>query len=357
MNPHSPQKVYVGLSGGVDSSVSAALLKEEGYEVTGVFIKAWYPDFLNCNWKEEKRDVMRVCAHLDIPFKLLDLSKEYKEGVIDYLVEEYQKGRTPNPDVMCNKEIKFGGFFDWAIKEGADYVATGHYAQTKQIDSGEYRLFKSKDQNKDQTYFLWTLQQKHLEKTLFPIGHLEKQEVRKLAKKYDLFTSVKKDSQGLCFLGALDMKQFLKKYIDAKEGNVLNESGEIIGKHQGAELYTLGERHGFEIFKKNPATKPLFLINKDLLKNTITVSEEKPVTHSLNNSLIKLSNLNLNSKISQNEVEVEVRFRYRQELKKAILNIQNNTLSNIEDTEIATTGQSAVFYQKSQCLGGGVIES
>jgi tRNA-specific 2-thiouridylase len=214
------KKVYVGMSGGVDSSLSAALLLEQGYDVTGVFIKVWQPDFVECTWKEDRLDAMRVAAHLGIPFVTLDLEQEYKQGVIDYMIEEYRIGRTPNPDVMCNREVKFGAFWKWAQAQGADYIATGHYAQTDGI-----RLLASQDVNKDQTYFLWTLTQKDLSHVLFPIGHMVKDDVRREAEKRNLTTSFKKDSQGLCFVGTIDIKTLLKEYIKEKPGDVCDIEG------------------------------------------------------------------------------------------------------------------------------------
>lgn len=343
MSSHT-KKVYVGLSGGVDSSVSALLLKEGNFDVTGVFIKIWHPDFLQCDWKSEMRDAMRVCAKLDIPFKMLDLSKEYEKKVINYMISEYREGRTPNPDIMCNKYIKFGHFFDWAIKDGADFVATGHYAQTK-----DGKLLKAVDQDKDQTYFLWTLQKDQLEKILFPIGHLPKPEVRKIAEKNNLITADKKDSQGLCFVGPIDIKGFLKKYIDVTDGNVLNEEGEVIGSHDGAVLYTIGERHGFLITKKETDDKPKYIISRDIDKNTITVSDNKPITEA-NTSSIKLRDINIINKAPK---DISARLRYRQLLEEAILT--ENTLIFKEDIEMASVGQSAVFYKDDECLGGGII--
>ena len=205
---------------------------------------------------------MRVAAHLDIPFVTLDLEKEYKEEVVDYMIAEYRSGRTPNPDVMCNRYVKFGGFFDWAMKEGADVVATGHYARTYNGD-----LCKGRDDNKDQSYFLWTLTPEKLAKTLFPVGNIEKPEVRALAKKFGLPNAEKKDSQGLCFVGKIDMKEFLKHFIDEKPGDVLNTDGEVVGHHEGALFYTLGERHGFTVTQKTPEDKPYFVIAKDNKKN------------------------------------------------------------------------------------------
>src|ERR1035437_6131617 len=235
--------VFVGMSGGVDSSVSAAILKKEGYEVIGVFIRTWHPDFLPCNEEEERRDAMRVAAHLNIPFLTFDFEDIYKREVADYMISEYKMGRTPNPDVMCNKYVKFGAFIKKALSMGADYVATGHYAQVGEagkIFSREYPashrhhskksflLRQSPDPSKDQSYFLWTLKQEQLKKILFPVGHLKKSEVRILAKKFKLPVAEKKDSQGICFLGPVDLKEFLKHYIKERKGKVLNEDGIII---------------------------------------------------------------------------------------------------------------------------------
>lgn len=345
------KKVYIGLSGGVDSSVSASLLKDQGYDVTGVFIKIWHPDFLNCTWKEDMRDAMRVCAKLDIPFKTIDLSKEYEDEVIKYMIKEYSEGRTPNPDVMCNKYIKFGLFYDFAIKDGADFVATGHYAKTQ-----NGLMYKAKDQNKDQTYFLWTIPHEKLKKVIFPIGDLEKSKVREIAEKKDLVTAFKKDSQGLCFVGHIDMKDFLKNYLDSKKGAVLSESGDVIGEHDGSIFYTTGQRHGFTILEKGTEDKPMYVISKNLEKNTITVSENKPKNKG-DSGVIKLSNLNIIDKNFLDNYEVEVRFRYRQDLKKAELKIDgdNGEIKMLEESEKSHIGQSAVFYKGDQCLGGGVI--
>src|SRR3989338_1920286 len=236
-------RVFIGLSGGVDSSVSAALLKKEGYEVTGVFIKVWQPDWISCTWGEDRLDAMRICAKLGIPFITLDLSKDYKRRVVDYMIAEYRAGRTPNPDVMCNAHVKFGGFYKFSRKNGADFVATGHYAQIK-LQASSLKLLTSADKEKDQSYFLWQIKQEQLTNILFPVGGLEKPEVRKLAKKFGLSTAEKKDSQGLCFLGKIDVKEFLKHFIKQKPGKVLNEKEEVVGEHSGAVFFTLGERHG-----------------------------------------------------------------------------------------------------------------
>jgi len=348
------KKVFVGVSGGVDSSVSAAILKDAGYDVTGVFIKVWQPDFIECNWKDELRDAMRVCAKLEIPFLMCDLEKEYKEGVVDYMIKEYKIGRTPNPDVMCNKEVKFKAFLSFALEKGADFIATGHYAQNIKKND-EFYLSESKDTEKDQTYFIWNLNQEILKKVLFPIGHLEKTEVRKIANKKNLLTSDKKDSQGLCFIGHIDMKDFLSRFIKTRKGNILNEAGEIVGQHSGSILYTIGERHNFEIFQKSSAEKIYYVISKNIESNTITVSENKINTDS---KLIKLTNTNFTREINLINKEVEARIRYRQPLRKAIIkNISENKLEIefYEHQDSVTSGQSLVMYKDGECLGGGVI--
>jgi tRNA-specific 2-thiouridylase len=317
------KKVFVGVSGGVDSSVSASILKDQGYDVTGVFIKVWQPDFIECNWKDEMRDAMRVCAKLEIPFLLCDLEKEYKEGVVDYMINEYKIGRTPNPDVMCNKEVKFKAFLAFALEKGADFIATGHYAQRKEVSDG-FGLFESKDKEKDQTYFIWNLNQNILEKVLFPIGHLEKNEVRKIAENNKLLTYNKKDSQGLCFIGHVDMKDFLKRFIETKNGDVLNENGDVIGKHEGAVLYTIGERHSFELFQKSPDQKNLYVINKDLNNNTITLSPKK---QNRDSKIVNIDNYNLIRDDKIEEKTLEARIRYRQGLQNLkVLKIEEKTI-------------------------------
>lgn len=352
------QKVYVGLSGGVDSSVSALILKKAGYDVTGVFIKVWQPDWINCTWKEDRIDAMRICAALDIPFITLDLEKEYKKEVVDYMIGEYKSGRTPNPDVMCNKHVKFGGFFDFAMREGADFVATGHYAQVKEKDG--FRLLKGEDVNKDQSYFLWTLTQKQLKHTLFPIGHLDKPEVRKLAQKNNLITAEKKDSQGLCFIGKIDMKDFLKEYIQESAGNVLNEQNEIIGTHDGAMFYTIGERHGFTITKKSAHDTPYYVMKKDMIANTITVSHKTPEgTLQAKEKEIKLSNVSWTHEIPSVGVAYEARSRYRQTLVPCTISAiseTNCTVTFNEPQSALSSGQSLVFYNGQECIGGGIIE-
>ncbi len=363
------KKVFVGMSGGVDSSVAAALLKKQGFDVTGVFIKVWEPKISHkgihvdavgepCTWKEDRLDAMRVAAHLDIPFLTLDLEKEYKEEIVDYMVREYKAGRTPNPDVMCNKHIKFGAFFKNAMELGADYVATGHYARLKQ-GGGVVRMLAGLDKNKDQSYFLWTLGQEQLTKSLFPIGEYEKPKVRKMAEKFGLPTAEKKDSQGLCFIGKLDMKEFLKEFIPEKKGDVINTNGEVVGFHDGVYFYTLGQRHGFTITKKGTDRTPSFVVNKDVNINTITVSNKRSDAELPSGKKeIVLSEINwMSGNQPQEDKEYNARVRYRQELAPCTLSFTEANVTKVlfDTPQIADAGQSIVVYDRDECLGGGVI--
>lgn len=343
------KKVLVGISGGVDSSVSAILLKKAGYEVEGVFVKVWQPDFIECTWRDEMKDAMRVCARLEIPFHFLDLEDKYKKHVADYMISEYQSGRTPNPDVMCNTYIKFGFMYDFAMEQGFDFVATGHYAQNK-----DAQLYRGMDTNKDQSYFLWNIETPKFEHILFPIGALDKKDVRKIAEKHSLFTAEKKDSQGLCFIGQVDMKSFLKKLITTKAGEVHTQDGECVGSHEGVELYTIGERHGFTIFPDHKQTneKRLFVINKDIQKNVLIVGEEAPQIKS-----VELSSPKFHTEIKDSLIEVQ--FRYRQKPFTGELVLENGVYTiNFKENfpTFVALGQSAVIYQGKHCLGGGVVQ-
>ncbi len=341
------KKVYIGLSGGVDSSVSAALLKQEGYDVTGVFIKVWQPDFIECTWKEDRLDAMRVASVLDIPFITLDLEKEYKQGVIDYMIEEYRNGRTPNPDVMCNREVKFGAFYRWVKEQSPEaYIATGHYAQHDGIS-----LVKSNDENKDQTYFLWTLSKEIIPSVIFPVGNIEKSEVRVLAEKFKLPVSQKKDSQGLCFVGTIDIKTLLKQYIDEKEGDIINEQGEVIGHHEGVMFFTIGERHGFTITKKSVDDKPYFIVAKDVTANTVIVSHTPPQEKS--GEVISLTSTNWTVTPEKGKV-YDARARYRAPLAKVEC-VDGNTFKVVEGNLVKAIGQSLVVYDGELCIGGGII--
>jgi len=359
--------------------VSAALLKKEGYEVTGVFIKAWTPSGYPCAWKEDRRSAMRVAAVLDIPFITLDLEKEYKKEVVDYMISEYKAGRTPNPDVMCNKEIKFGHFLKFALKNGADFVATGHYAKLSKNKKGSFVLSEAKDKNKDQSYFLWTLTQEQLKHILFPIGHLQKAEVRKLAKKLGLPQAEKKDSQGLCFLGKVDMKEFLSRYISQKKGSVLDTEGEIIGHHNGALFFTIGERHGFTITKKSDKEVPLYVAAKDIKKNTVTVvpaarkkiangkvwpSDSEEIRGLFQEQFFSggasaiLSNINIinptSLKLCRTKENLSCRIRYRQEKVRCKMEREKVIFDNPQMG--VSPGQSLVLYDGEICLGGGIID-
>lgn len=348
--PNKGKRVFVGVSGGVDSSVTAALLKEKGYDVIGVFIRTWQPDWIVCTWRNERRDAMRVCAHLGIPFIELDLEQEYKQGVADYMIAEYQSGRTPNPDVMCNREVKFGGFLKWARAQGADYVATGHYAQ-----SHYGCLEKGKDISKDQSYFLWTLTTEQLARTLFPVGHLEKSDVRSLAKKFNLPTATKKDSQGICFIGEINMKEFLSHYIKTTTGRVLDQEGQTIGTHDGALFYTLGERHGFTVTKKTTQDNPYYVIGKDIHNNTITVSQSpdtisSPTEYELIGCVFR--------EYADNELYV-AQIRYHGLFKNCNLyktGLDNWSVIFNEPDYTISPGQSVVFYRGNVCIGGGIVK-
>lgn len=362
--PCRGKKVFVGVSGGVDSSVAAALLLDQGYDVVGVFIRTWQPDFIECTWRDERRDAMRVCAHLNIPFVELDLEQEYKQGVADYMIAEYRLGRTPNPDVMCNREVKFGGFLRWARAQGADYVATGHYARVAKTPSfrgGGRRpgvsLLKGMDPSKDQSYFLWTLTQDQLQHILFPVGHLPKSKVRSLAEAYKLPTATKKDSQGICFIGEIDMKEFLAHYIESISGDVLNESGEVIGNHPGALFFTLGERHGFTVTQKTTDDKPYYVVAKDVVHNTITVSQNPQPKQG--SAVAKLENCIWRGSPSfRGGKGVFAQIRYHGDFKSLTLNqISPSEVEIIFDEADYTLspGQSVVVYDGDTCVGGGVV--
>ncbi|TSC67895.1 MAG: tRNA-specific 2-thiouridylase [Parcubacteria group bacterium Gr01-1014_72] len=364
------KKVFVGLSGGVDSSVSAALLKKAGYDVTGVFIKVWSPDFLECSWKDDRLDAMRVAAHFRIPFKTLDLEEEYKRDVVDYMIREYKTGRTPNPDVFCNKHIKFGAFYKWALSHGADFVATGHYAQImehktwnmehrKSSDVSSFMLQVSRDLEKDQSYFLWQIRKEQLPHILFPVGGMKKTEVRKLAKKFGLITAKKKDSQGLCFLGKVDMKEFLSHYITPKKGAVLDRAGTIIGEHDGAFFFTIGQRHGFRIAKQSSDDAPRYVIAKNVAHNTITVAAKNlSGTFDSSTKEVLISDVNwLGDEPPHLSVIYAARVRYRQPLQRCrVESRESNFAIFFEEPQTAVAGQSLVLYDGETLLGGGTTQ-
>lgn len=354
------KKVIVGMSGGVDSSVSAALLLEQGYEVIGVFMKNWSDDFAlksgECPWEQDQADARVVADKLGIPLYTLNFEKEYKDYVIDYFFKEYQSGRTPNPDIMCNSEIKFKVFFEKALELGADYIATGHYARVVHGASGS-QLLKGLDDNKDQSYFLYAIEQKALAKTLFPIGEMQKSEVRAKAKKLDLATHNKKDSQGICFVGEVDLREFLSQYIkDARGGDIVDEdTGEVVGQHEGLAWYTIGQRKGMGV---GGTGLPLYVSGKDMDKNILYV-----VKGNYNPKLLKkelnVQNLHWIDKIPQNEQKLKAKIRYRQKDQDCVIKYTSDNAMRVvfsQEQRAITPGQSIVFYDNDVCLGGGIIQ-
>ncbi|MDB5195244.1 MAG: tRNA-specific 2-thiouridylase MnmA [Parcubacteria group bacterium] len=336
------KKIFVGLSGGVDSAVTAALLQQAGADVYGVFIKGWYPPELLCTWASDRRDAMRVAAHLGIPFHTLDASKEYKRSVIDYLVREYGAGRTPNPDIMCNRDVKFGVFYEFAKAYGADHIATGHYARQ---EGG--RLLQGLDPEKDQSYFLWAISPLALSMTLFPLGALHKSEVRTLAKSFDLPNADKRDSQGICFLGPVSMDDFLRAELPNQPGKAIDESGIEVGQHDGVLLSTLGER----IALRSAVPGPWYVLEKDIPNNVLVVAKERRAEAST--SALHLADANWFTKPSESE-EVHGQYRYHGPFVAGVLRA-DVFVPNEPATEPIASGQSLVLYQGDEVLGGGII--
>lgn len=350
------KRVVLGMSGGVDSSVCAALLKEQGYEVTGVFMECWRAP--GCRAEEDRKDALAVALQLGIPFEVLDFKDAYKQRVVEYFFDEYKAGRTPNPDVMCNKEIKFGLFYDWAMTHGFDAVATGHYAQSS-LD-GTLRL--SKDEKKDQTYFLYLLNAEQLKHILFPIGHLKKTEVRTLALKYVLPVAQKPDSQGICFIGEINVHNFLRDRLGENPGLVVNTAGEIIGEHKGLWFYTIGQRHGFtlkgKIRKENNEWKhvvpPFYVIAKNVEKNQLIVGfGEETYTQKFRIEAMHW----IDTEPETFPVNCLVRIRHGGKLMEVLLKKKSGYYSVmlVTPTQGIAEGQSAAIYQNQNCLGGGVI--
>ena len=393
------KRVIVGLSGGVDSSVTAYLLKEQGYEVIGLFMKNWHDDSVTisneCPWLEDSNDALIVAEKLGIPFQVVDLSEQYKERIVDYMFDEYEKGRTPNPDVLCNREIKFDVFMDIALNLGADYVATGHYCRKKEeiIDGASvYKLLTGIDTNKDQSYFLCQLSQQQLTKALFPIGELTKPEVREIAKKADLITADKKDSQGLCFIGKVRLPEFLQQKLHPKEGVIVQvdgnsdifkrdipafstkeaaldffgtkfqysqEDGKVVGKHQGAHFFTKGQRKGLAV---GGTKEPLFVIETDVVDNIIYVGEGKSHKGLFRNVLFVSKKeehwIREDLKLDIDEfMEVQARIRYRQPLESATLyKVSNGLFVEFKNPQSAIQeGQFVAWYYGDELLGSGVI--
>jgi tRNA-specific 2-thiouridylase len=388
------KRVVVGLSGGVDSSVAAYLLVEQGYDVIGMFMKNWHDDSVTisneCPWLDDSNDAMIVAQHLGIPFQTIDLSKEYKERIVDYMFAEYQRGRTPNPDVLCNREIKFDVFLDAALKLGADFVATGHYCRKGEIqENGKiiYQLLAGRDNNKDQSYFLCQLTQGQLSKALFPIGELTKPRVREIARKIDLITASKKDSQGLCFVGKVHLPDFLQQRLEPKKGSVIDVpaaapifkngkydtdlahvvepysfepgSGKIIGEHNGAHYYTIGQRKGLNI---GGFPEPLFVIGTDTEKNLIYtgMGEDHPGLYRTGLFILSREEHWIREDMKLNDGESAkylARIRYRQKLQSCTLHKKNEGLYLVFDQPQRgiTPGQFAAWYDGEELVGSGVI--
>ncbi len=361
MTESQKQKVLVGMSGGVDSSLSAALLVEQGFEVVGGFIKNWSDSkdlwTGECQWRGERRDALRVAAKLGIPLLTFDFEEQYRARVLDRLFKGYEQGETPNPDVLCNEEIKFGLFFEQAMKLGFDAVATGHYAQVRHDADGSAHLLKGLDENKDQSYFLYRVSQAALQKTYFPVGHLRKPEVRELAAKHELPTATKPDSQGICFVGKLNFHEFLRKRIPSTPGEIVTFEGEVLGQHDGLDAYTIGQRHGMNL-SHGQAT--WYVAGKNRSKNQLLVVSDRNDPHLLTHEA-KVGDLHWTGKIPVElgqSCEVEVAIRYRQTPEQALLTLVDDgtlTLRFAQPVWALAPGQSAVLYQGSECLGGGIL--
>jgi len=361
------KKVAIGMSGGVDSSLSAALLKEQGYDVTGVFLECWRAP--GCRAEEDRKDALAVALQLGVPFEVLDFKNEYKQRVVEYFFSEYQAGRTPNPDVMCNKEIKFGMFYDWAMRHGFDAVATGHYAQ---ILSEEDQLWLGRgvDDKKDQSYFLYLMREEQLAHILFPIGHLHKPEVRAEAAKRSLPVAKKPDSQGICFIGEINVTNFLRERLGDNPGDVVNTAGEVIGKHKGLWFYTIGQRHGFELLGKirsennewKHVVPPFYVVGKDIDSNRLIVGFGEE-TYRDSFMVEEMHWINNAAKVAFERGElrdVEVRIRHGGKLIPAEMSLngkkKGDTMVKLQEKiQGIADGQSAVVYSQQKCFGGGVI--
>lgn len=350
-------RVVVGMSGGVDSSVAALLLKEQGYDVIGIFMKNWddTDEFGVCTATEDYEDVIRVCNQLGIPYYAVNFEKQYWDKVFTYFLEEYKAGRTPNPDVMCNKEIKFKAFLEHAMSLGADYLATGHYAQVVR-ENGKVRMLRGKDDNKDQTYFLNQLTEEQLSKVMFPIGGMEKSKVRELAAEANLATATKKDSTGICFIGERNFKEFLSGYLPAQKGNMETFDGQVVGRHDGLMYYTIGQRHGLGI---GGSGDPWFVIGKNLERNVLYVGQGFHHDMLYSDSIIATDISWVSKDAIKESFECTAKFRYRQPDNKVTVEIMEDNKVKVifhEPIRAVTPGQAVVFYHGEECLGGGTID-
>lgn len=347
----SSKHVFVGMSGGVDSSVTAALLKERGFDVTGVYMKNWSQDLPGhkCPWKEDYQDAKRVAVQLDIPFKMYDFEKEYRDKVVNYMIGEYKSGRTPNPDIMCNQEVKFKLFLEAALEDGADMIATGHYARIK-----DGQLLAGIDKNKDQSYFLCRVTEDALKKSLMPIGEFTKPEVRELARKFGLSTAEKKDSQGICFVGSIGIKEFLQQFTTSEPGKIVDQHGAVIGEHDGALFYTIGQRHGLHV----GGGLPYYVIGKDMDKNQVFVTTDLQDSRLWSKDLRLASPHWINAEPTADK-HYTIRTRYRAPLVEVTTLRKNNEgtwlVSLKDDVRAVTPGQSAVLYEADRLVGSGIV--